>query len=477
MNHTRLSLLASLLLLAGCQSVNMDLGSKLPLPAQFEHLAGHPAPADISRWWTQWQDPELNRLIEQALAANQDIAMAQSRLNEARATARLAKADLLPQAGLGVQGGITRGRADNPLADSGLPLPASLTDDIELRGNSVSGGLTASWEPDIFGAKRSDADAAAYGALGKQAQLYGAQMLVAADLAEHYFQARALEAQKKVAAEQVAALSQMQRYVEGRFRAGHVSAHEVGEAKAALSAMQGQQALLDAQYQSHVRAIAVLSGQVPQQFVLNAPTRDVLAQQPSAPQGQTPEGLIERRPDLLGRAAEVRAYAARLASAKADWYPRFSLNFLGQGGRFEISGDIVLKGWTSLLGAGITVPLFTAGRIQANVDAADARLKTALLQYDQTLLQALADVDNAAQMHDSLTRQSALLAQSAAQYRKQAADSEKLFRYGSKTLDDALRARLNAATADERLIQSCLARARALVGLYKALGGGWTAEP
>ena len=203
---------------------------------------------------------------------------------------------------------------------------------------------------------------------------------------------------------------------------------------------------------------------------------DVLAHPPAAPQGETPQSMIERRPDLRARAAQIQARAAPVASAKADLLPRFSINFLGQGGRIELSGDESLKGWSNLFSVGISVPLFTNGRIRANIAAADARLQTALLEYDRALLQALADTDNAYQFQAALARQNALLQAAQRQTAKQAEDAQKLFRYGNKTLDNALTAQIADAQAQEQLTQSRLARAQALVGLYKALGGGWTEQ-
>ena len=161
------------------------------------------------------------------------------------------------------------------------------------------------------------------------------------------------------------------------------------------------------------------------------------------------------------------------AAAKADLLPRIKLDFLGQG-ILNIDGDHALKGWMSLLTAGIQVPIYTHGRIQANIDAADARLKTALLQYDRTLLQALADVDNAYQANDALAAQTRLLAQARDEAEKQATDAEKLYRYGNKTLADALSARLSANQAAENQLRSQLAHDQTLIALYKALGGGWT---
>ncbi|MDO5069095.1 MAG: TolC family protein, partial [Neisseria zoodegmatis] len=135
--------------------------------------------------------------------------------------------------------------------------------------------------------------------------------------------------------------------------------------------------------------------------------------------------------------------------------------------------DSDLKGWGSLIKAGIKVPIFTNGRIKANIAAADARLQTALLQYDKNILKALGEVDSAYQAHSALTRQNTLLVTAHKQAAKQAGDAEKLFKYGQKTLDNALTARLNEEAMQENLIQSQLARARMLIGLYKALGGGW----
>ena len=178
-------------------------------------------------------------------------------------------------------------------------------------------------------------------------------------------------------------------------------------------------------------------------------------------------------PYLRARAAEINARAAQVASAKADLYPRLTLNFLGQG-MLNIDSHDTQKGLLDLLGASLQVPLFTNGRV--NIQAADARLQTALLQYDQTLLQALADVDNAYQASDALATQPRLLAQARIEAEKQATDAEKLYRYGNKTLAEALTARLNAVQTEEALIQNRLAHAQMLTALYKALGGGWTAD-
>lgn len=466
--------------LAACQNIRVEKNSTVALPAAFDHAQTTQSKQDLTQWWQHWQDPVLNQLIEQGLHGNFDIRIAQSRLAESRAAARLALADLGPQAGISAHAAYQKTRLDNPLDDTTRNILGQTTHSGSLTRKSLSGdgamsgvGVAASWEPDIFGQKRSDADAAKAGAMSAQEQVYGAQILLAADIAQAYLQARALEKNIAQTDKRLSVLSEMVRYVEGRFRAGQVSAYQVDEAKAGLLAMQGKRSHLDAQRTIHVRQIALLTGQTPQGFRLPESPIDVLANQPAAPQGETPAELLTRRPDIRARAAAVDARAAQVASAKAEWYPRFKINFLGQNGRIEIGSNTALNGWANLLSAGISVPIFSSGRLQVNLDAADARLKTALLEYDQTLLRALGEVDNAYQMQHALTQQNQQLQHSAAIAAKQAADAQKLFAYGSKTLDEALRARLNAENAAEQLTQSQLARAQALIGLYQALGGGW----
>ena len=466
--------------LTACQSTQIPLKSEIDLPEGYGQNQAARGSAETARWWQNWHDPVLGRLIEQGLAQSYDIRIARSRLNEARAQARLAAADTGINSGISAESRLGHSEIANPLNNdlrsrlSENEKTAALgRDTLSGSQNLLTTGIQASWEPDIFGRKRSDADAASYAALGQQEALYGAQLLLGGEIAANYLNARAVQARQQTAAANIAVLQKMLQYAQGRFRAGHVDAHAVKQAQSALAAAQAAQSTLDAEYGAYVRNIAVLTGQVPQHFRLPDSPADILSSQPEAPSGQTPQGLIERRPDLRARAAEVRAYAAKLAGAKADLLPRFTIQFLGQGGRLELEGDRSLHGWNSLFKIGISVPLFTNGRIKANIDAADARLKTALLNYDRTLLTALGEVDSAYQSQTALTRQSKLLQQSLQQAQSRADGAQKLFRYGSLTLDEALRARLDEQEARERLIRSQLARAQATVNLYKALGGGW----
>ena len=469
MKPQTLTLITLAALLTACQSTTIEHRSQITLPAAYDHAA--PARADntdIRRWWQAWHDPVLNQLITEALTNNPDIAIARSRLKEAQATANLADADRGATIGLGVNAGHLDADLDNPLG--GTPLARS--DKINTHKTVLATNLSAKWEADLFGQKQSDADAARYAALASAEQTHAAQLQISAAVADAYLQARAIEAQQQLADANIATLEKLSHYVDARYRAGHTTAYEKTEAQSHLSAARAARSTLEAERAAQERKIAVLLGKTPQGYHLPASTADALAHPPAAPSGQTPQGLIERRPDLRARAAEINARAAKVASAKADLYPRLTLNFLGQG-MLNIDSHDTQKGLLDLLGASLQVPLFTNGRVQANIDAADTRLKTALLQYDQTLLQALADVDNAYQASDALATQTRLLAQARIEAEKQATDAEKLYRYGNKTLADTLSARISANQNADNHLRSQLAHDQTLIALYKALGGGW----
>lgn len=469
MKSQTLTLITLAALLTACQSTTIEHRSAITLPAAYDHAA--PARADntdIRRWWQAWHDPVLNQLITEALTNNPDIAIARSRLKEAQATANLADADRGATIGLGVNAGHLDADLDNPLG--GTPLARS--DKINTHKTVLASNLSAKWEADLFGQKQSDADAARYAALASAEQTHAAQLQISAAVADAYLQARAIEARQQLADANIATLEKLAHYVDARYRAGHTTAYEKTEAQSHLTAARAARSTLEAERAAQIRKIAVLLGKTPQGYHLPASTADALNHPPAAPSGQTPQGLIERRPDLRARAAEINARAAQVASAKADLYPRLTLNFLGQG-MLNIDSHDTQKGLLDLLGASLQVPLFTNGRVQANIDAADARLKTALLQYDQTLLQALADVDNAYQASDALASQTRLLAQARDEAEKQATDAEKLYRYGNKTLADTLSARISANQNADNHLRSQLAHDQTLIALYKALGGGW----
>ncbi|OOF39437.1 hypothetical protein BKK47_06520 [Rodentibacter mrazii] len=460
-----MTLIALSVSLVACQSNKVDLNSTIEVPIQFEQTQYTNGQAEITQWWKNWRDPQLNRLIEQGLQNNLDIALARSRLQEAQANSRYTVADF----GMNIKG---QGRISSIDSRMDNPIGSGHTHNT---GNMQIAGIIASWEPDFFGQKRSDADAAQAIVLSNQAQIHAAQMLVAGQIAESYFNIQSVRQQQDLLKQTENTLSRLKNYIQGRFSAGQANANDVLQVESRLTAVQAQQATLTSQIANNERAIAILIGQTPQG--LHIPQSAVIFSKvlPNPPAGIIPSDVLNRRPDLNSYHHLVQAQAAKLASAKADLYPRFDIQFLGQSGRIDLNTNIPeLKGWSGLLSAGISLPIFTNGRIQANIDAADSRLKQALLQYDKALLQALAEVDNQYQAQYAINRQVKLLQSATNQAEKQAVQAEKLFKYDARTLDNALNDRLTALNYRQQLLQAYLQQAKNLIQLYKALGGGWS---
>ena len=470
------------ILLAACSPLQVKLESKVAVPPQFEHVAASPDAADVSQWWLTWHDPVLTQLIQQGLQNNHDLTAARANLQAARANAALAFADLGPTAGVsaGIDG--HHAQVHNPLSPqtrkilSGLGASGLNRDDLSVTGHSEHASFAASWEPDIFGGKRSDADAARYASMAVTQQWYAVQMLLASDIADNYFKMRSLQKRMQIGQNTLASLTELRRYIDGRFKAGQVTDYDVRDVEIKRESLKAQLATLQAQADVYQRNLAVLTGQSPQQFHVPASV-DILNHIPALPSGETPLSVLNRRPDVRQQYALIQASSAQLASAKADLLPRFNIQFIGQTGQLRLdSSTPELKGFGGLISAGVSLPIFTSGRIQRNIEVHDAQAQAALAHYDQLVLKSLAEVDSAYQLQSSLTQQNRYLAQASQQANAQVSKSSQLFKFGNITLDKVLLARINAQDIQDRLVQARLVEAENMLNVYKTLGGGWQAE-
>lgn len=467
-------------LMSGCQNTPVKSYSQVTFPQQFDYVLPMGEQSDIRAWWQQFRDPVLSRLIEDGLQTAPDVREANARIDEARAIAKLANADK----GLmvGASGGATAatGSVDNPLpTNARRPLGMLGSDwggsNIDVDGHSYYLGVLASWEPDFFGKKQSDADAAGYAYLATAEKNHAAQMLVSANIAQAYFKARSKEREAAVLKRTEAALVDLRRYAKARFDLGQGTRYDIDDVEVKLQGIRAKQANLTAERQANIRQIAVLSGKTPQTFDLPVSHDNVFKHLPAAPRGYYPSDLLTRRPDIRAKQAQVNALAARHGSAVADQYPRFGLDFGTLTGGLSISDNgLSSTGATvGLVNATVSVPLFTNGRIKLNIAAADARVQAAMAEYDKTLLNALAEVDNSAQLDAALRRQHTHVQKGVQAAELQASHAKKLYNYGRQTFDSMPKARITAQEYEQSLIQNELGQALNLVALYNALGGGW----
>lgn len=445
---------------------------------------------DLGRWWRLWGDARMNALIERALAASPDIRAAQANLRAARALADVAESALYPTAVAAAAAGAGTADWRNASAWRTLapPYSAALPSSADARG--LAAGVGAVWEADVFGARRADASAAQAAAAIAQERLHGAHMLVAAEAASNWREALALAQRLSILDAATATAAQLHGYAQARLAAGQARAADVAAAQARLAGLQAARPALQALLLTRRQRLAALCGQPPGQpdaalaallpDVPNAPaaaSEAAAPPEPSAPpappSGQLPSSVLARRPDVRARQQAVQARAAQLKSLKAELLPSFGIVFLGNEGRLDFSGLPRASGAGGLIGLRVSLPLFTAGRLQAQARAGDARLHAAVAEYDRAVLDALQEVEAAYAARAALDARVESLRAARQSAARRASGLQALYQAGERQRDAPLQARLELAEADDALAQARMQQASASIRLYQALGGGW----
>jgi len=486
---------AWLLAMSACTTVQVDVPAiGVSAPQAFSEAQGS-AGTELSRWWQDIPDPTLQGLINQALEANADIRIALARVRESRAMVTQAESALYPSLQAfgytartqteSLHGpGIPQVTPPSPTAPLPFTLPAIPTPDLNglshpnMPISSRSGqGFAAAWEVDIFGARRSDAEAARHAALAQGERLHGAQLMVAGDVAANYIEARSLERRIDLLQRSLGSARRLQRYVQGRFDAGQATRLDIDRVRAQIESLESGQAPLQSLLQARLRRLSVLTGQTPEpRITLPAPTATAPADAtiiPAQLPAVLPSDVLNRRPDVRGSARVVQALAARVGSAKADLFPRFYLGFLANEGRIEI-GNLAANGNFLSWGAGLRLPIFEGGRIRARIASSNAQLDAAVAQHEQTMLTALEDVENAYSARRALDQRAERLTTAWRSSTDGARHAQQLFSEGQGLLQAAIEADLSALQREDELVQAQTARALVTVALFKAVGGGWS---
>lgn len=486
----RLCVLGTVVGLSACSTVRVEMPpTGLQVPDRFESVDTPGARGtDLARWWQGLNDPILTAFIEEGLSHNADVKIALARIQEARAYHGMAESAFFPTVEGSAGASRTRQTSHLPLnvkPEVALPLPIPVTIGLppvsqDLRmplGNTTAGSLMATWELDLFGARHADADMVQQLIYGAQEQQHGAQLLVAADIATRYFEARGAERRLAVLMQAVQVAERGHLYAQGRFKSGHADASEVDRAEMQWRAAQAQIEPLKALIASHVRRLAVLMGRSPQALpalpTLPAATVASASALPPLP-AVLPGEVLARRPDVRGMARKVLSQVAKVGSAKAELFPKFYLGLGASAGRLHPDNATGQNFGTQMLGVGMRLPIFEAGRIRQHIAAQEAQLQGLAIQYEQTVLGALEDVENVYTAHRAFSDKAQRLTQ-AAQLADQIAQRKMaLFKAGQELLQVALEAQAQALQKEDDAIQARTSVDTYTVLLYKALGGGWS---
>lgn len=439
--------------------------SQVEVPHNFEHATGGTPRSEesASNWWASWHDPALERLVDRVLEANADVRIASARLAEASSVHAIVDSFRHPTIGVGADGGGGAGRASWPKL---LLLPNS-SETLSEHLEGVSGVL----EPDIFGAKADDANAAWQMALSVQEQLDGVRLVATAEAAQNYLEARGLERRLRSLDKGIEALRKLAKYVEARFEGGQAQSYDVATVEERLRAYEGKRPLMLSAIEARRRHAAILAGLPPSADVV--PRSGGRINAPKEPSGGLPSEVLERRPDVRARAAAVEAQASRTNGVRKDLLPRFKISFFGGNGRLQFGGIPGFQGTGGLVDLSVQLPIFTAGRIQANIAANEARLLEAAAEYDKAVLQALEEVENAYTRRHNASQRLRSLNEALISSRRNNEIMREMYESGRKTLADVVAAEIDLIEREDEVIQAEVDAALSVLSLFVALGGGW----
>ncbi|WP_427501782.1 efflux transporter outer membrane subunit (plasmid) [Methylomonas sp. MED-D] len=481
----KLAIFSFALLLEAC-TVGPDYQKPQPsVPSQW--IEADPSPStvnleDFTHWWRGFQDQQLNQLIERALQGNLDLKAAKTRIQAARAQITATEAErwpsvnassayqrqrISPNALLGALGSIQGG---NNASNSGI---LSTLGPLGTPFNLFQAGFDASWELDLFGGIRRQEEAANANAEAIGESLHDIQVSLCAEVARLYLEHRALQIRLQIAEDRLKNQHELQRLTEANYGEGFVTALDRQRVNAELSSVESTLAPLVAQIKNNRHALATLLGLSPgslDQQLANLPLSIPL---PPSIQPGLPSEVLKRRPDIRQAERTVAAASASIGAAVAELFPKISLTGAAGFQSQDLSNFTSLSSGFYGFGPRLSLPIFQAGRLLANIDAQEQRHQESIALYDKTVLTALREVEDSLASAQGVKKQRESL-ESAEQAAAKAANTALAFyREGEVDLQVVLDTRRTWHESREQLAQSQLAWANTHVALFKALGGGW----
>jgi len=445
--------------LGGCAVVGPDYRApQPPLGPTWQAAVPHGGRTDrLADWWAAFDDPTVSRLVQMAEADSPSLATAAANIASARAALGTARAAAQPS--LTGSGSVLASRQRNN----------GVTSDTTTR----SGSLDASWEIDLFGQLRRGREAAQARVEARAADWHEARVSLAAEVADDYVQYRAcrlLEVQYGVEAQ---SQQETARLTQVKVRAGFSAASDGDLAEASAA---GAGSTLSAQHtecEGLVKALVALTGaDEPALRTLLDATPAALPAPVAFGVSSVPADLLRQRPDLVASERDLAAASAAIGQAEAGRYPSFTL-----GGTISVSSSgLAGQTGTASFGPSLAIPLLDGGKARAAVDSAQASYDAALAGYRSAVRTAVKEVETALVNIDGAARRSRDARTAAERYRRYFASVQADWRAGRSSLMTLEEARRSALSAETTLLTLQRDQVRQWIALYKALGGGWTAD-
>lgn len=426
-----------------------------------------PAPP-LDQWWVGFSDPELTKIIQRALDQNLDLAAALTRVQQARAAAKGEGAKRLPAV---YAYGSTTSFSQSLESPFGRVHP--IIPGYDRDQNYYDLGVSSSWETDLFGGLRKGAEAATAEAQAAEANRTGTRISIVAEAADAYMQIRGAQARLIFAREQIDTDQHLVDLVHQRKDAGVASDRELAQAEAVLSQAKATVPLLEISLSSQLNRLDVLMGAQPGTYSAELKVVSGIPSVPAIPNASAPMDLLRRRPDVIAAEREVAASNARIGQALAEYYPKLSLTGIVGSEAIAPTHLFEQQGFQPIGVAGLRWRLFDFGRIDAEVKMARGANAEALLKYRSSVLHAAEDVeDSFTTLVESENRHADILRE-IDELQRVRDRSQESYQAGVIGLTDVLDADRQLLVARDELALTRASEARAAVGCFRALGGGW----
>jgi NodT family efflux transporter outer membrane factor (OMF) lipoprotein len=454
-----------------------------------------PEPVD-PHWWNLFHDKELTSLEDRVAAANLNVRLATIRLAESRSQRQITGADQFPTlqsngsytrervsskgvlgllggSGGGASFGSMGGMANGTGGRSG-GIPSTVTGGTVVPPfNLFQGGFDASWELDLWGRVRREVEGADATLEASADARRNALLSVLAEVARDYMQLRGTQTQLRISADNIATAKESLFLTQARYKAGLTTDLDVANAAAQLATDQAQVPQLREQEAQTINALSFLLGEAPNALQAELITPDTIPPVPPRVPVGVPAELARRRPDIRQAEAQLHAATADIGVAVADFYPKITLDgSIGvQALKFKDVGNWAARQYG--FGPTISLPIFEGGKLRATLELRKVEQQEAALNYQQTVLQAWHDVDNALTAYAEEQHRRDALTEAVAQNKTAVSLAKQRYTQGVADFLNVLDAQRALLQAELQLADSTTTVSQNLVQLYKALGGGW----
>jgi multidrug efflux system outer membrane protein len=455
----RLLSLYVIVILSSCASVGPDYRQpETQLPLNWQSPQNGKL-TDLNVWWSSFNDPALNALLEAAQEDNPSLSKAVAAIEKSRANSASVNANFLPKVDAAAVG-TSSGSFMN-----GEPYGS-------ISGHTSSAQLDSSWEIDLFGKNRRSSESASALVQASEADWHGARLSLASEVAAVYIDYRACRLKQKYYDEQAESQSKTSDLTMLMANAGFTAPADARLAEASAANIRSTALGQKTECEVLVKTLVALTG------MTDSSVHQTLGQDAvSLPQTEglsvssVPADLLRQRPDLVSAERSLASASALIGVAEAGHYPSFSLT--GNVG-LQVASGTTTAPWS--FGPTLSLPIFSGGRVKAAVKSARADFDSALASYKQVVRDAVKEVEQSLVRLDTIAQREQENRKSAEGYRTYLAATEQSWRVGRISLIDLETARRLSINAEISLLELQQNRLQYWIALYKAVGGGWNAE-